>query len=87
MGQDELDLVEALAATPVLNYRSPPIASVTKTMDKDDGGRVLGSGREKKRGSPAKSESHFMQGSDARVLYEVDAWFVFRTELGFGDRS
>lgn len=49
MGQNELDLVKTLTAAPVLDCTSPAVASVTQSMDEDDGRRVLGDWREQER--------------------------------------
>ena len=52
VGEDELDLVEALATAPVLDGRRPAVARVAEAVDEDDGGRVPGRGREHKRLGP-----------------------------------
>lgn len=41
MGQDELDLVEAVTATPhEFDRIGPSVAAITKAMHKNNGGRV-----------------------------------------------
>lgn len=45
-------MVEPLAAPPVFYGRLPAIAGITEAVGKDDGGRVLGSGRDDQACSP-----------------------------------
>lgn len=58
MRQDELDLIKALAATPLLNGRSPAMASVAKAVDEDDSGRVPGHSWDEERRTAGKG-GHF----------------------------
>ncbi len=67
MGQNELDLVEALPAAPVLNSTSPAMTRIAQTVNEDDGGRVLGSGWEQQGRCPHKSGRHVVQRAVARV--------------------
>jgi hypothetical protein len=46
MGQDELDLIETLAAAPVLDGPDPAVAGVAQAMDENDSRRVPRGGRE-----------------------------------------
>lgn len=46
MRQDELDFIETLPATPVLDRRGPTMTGVTQAMDENDRGRVPGCCRE-----------------------------------------
>lgn len=52
MREDKLDVVEALASPPVLNYRTPAVAGVAEAMGEYDGGCVLGRRRHYDTGSP-----------------------------------
>lgn len=58
MGQDELDLIKALAAAPVIDGGCPAMAGVAKAVDEDDGGRVPGHSRDKERRTTGEG-SHF----------------------------
>lgn len=58
MGQDELDLIKALTAAPVINSGGPAIAGVAKAVNEDDGSRVPGSSRDDERRTTDKG-SHF----------------------------
>ena len=40
VGQDELDTVQSLAQSPVLHCKLPAVACITKSMDKNDCGRM-----------------------------------------------
>lgn len=55
MRQDELDLIEPLPPSPILNSRSPSMARIAQTMDKDDGGRVA-----RRRGKDERGNRHFV---------------------------
>ena len=61
MGQDELDFIETLSASPVLNSVSPAIASVTQTVDEDDGSRVPGGSWENEGRLSGDKRRHFVR--------------------------
>lgn len=46
MRQDELDLIQPLSSTPILNSRGPTVARIAQAVDKDDGSRMPGRSRE-----------------------------------------
>lgn len=50
MRQDKLDLIQLLPSPPILNSYSTTIARVAQSMEEDDSGRVLFSGRDDERG-------------------------------------
>lgn len=55
MRQNKLDLIKSLPPSPVLNSRSPSMARIAQTMDKDDGGRVA-----RRRGEDERGNRHFL---------------------------
>lgn len=57
VGQDELDLVQSLAPSPVLDSGCPSVASVAQSVYEDDGSRVLGRGREQQGWGSSHSHS------------------------------
>lgn len=55
MRQDELDLIQPLSPTPVLDGRCPTVTSVAKAVGEDNGGRVGVYGREDQGLGPAQA--------------------------------